>query len=664
MAKKKKTVSSTRKKLEESEKTQEIVKEKKRGLFGRVKEQKSTAEIKSTEQKSGKEPQPAKEQKSTAEIKSTEQKSGKEPDSAKEQKAAKKAKPPKEKKPKKTLSPEKRQKIRGGILIAIGLFALIFIGTFLFTKIFRPQSLAELVPGEESIAVLEINVDARHSQVKQFFETMAAYPVYGSDGIKNIVDVFSPFEMNESFDEWKGRKAGIVLMKEEKDGEKNIVPVFFIETADKNKTIKYLEDLAAAQSGDKLMKKPYSGHEIYSYQVGQSFIYTFLNSYLVYTGNEDTIKLLIDNRSNDRPRLSDSVNYRKVANNLAPDGLVFGYVDLHRMFDYLSSSPVFIAQKGQDYLAMRPFIDIFKAEGISVFVEKNHFKAQVFTSLDLDKLGGENYIVYSEKYQGILLPYIKESPVFVAAGHDLTKELGRLEEIFNSGTKASSAIFYGLIEAQKEQYFGSSISLYEDIYPLLRGEYLLTVDKSFEKPEITVVLELPDSGNNALKIEKLAQAFTDTSGVFSPKIISVTLPDGTIGKEIVASPEVVTKSEENYGGKVIHALKIGDSGQAVYYTVIGEEAVFSTSVERIKTVISKGAEDENFTSTSMYKNIIRPVLKSADQFYFIETGVLSESLISDETSMIKPYFTPFGGMAAAKNFFTDGISTVYILELI
>lgn len=617
MAKKKKTVSSSRKKTAESEKVEKTVKEKKKGLFRRKKE-----------------PKPKKEKK------------------------------PKEKKVRKTLSPEKRQKIRGGILIAIGAFAIIFIGIFLFTKIFRPQSLAELIPEEESIAVLEINVDGSHSQVKQFFETLQAYPVYQINGINSIVDTVSPFETGEALQEWVGRKAGLALVKEEEDGEKNIVPVFFVETKDQNGTVQYLQNLAAGASGDELIKKPYAGHEIYSYKVGQNFVYTFLNSYLVYTENEDTIKLLIDNRSNDKPRLSDSANYRKVANNLAPDGLIFGYVDLNRMFEYLSESPAFIAQKGEDYLAFRPFIGLFKAEGISVFAEKDHFKAQVFTSLDTEKLDGESYITYSEKYQGMLLPYVQQSPILVASGHDLTKELNRLEDIFSSGTNASSAIFDGLVEAQKEQYFGKDISLHEDIYPLLQGEYLITVGNSLEEPEVTVVIELTDPNNNELRIEKLAQAFADTSGVFSPKIVSVTLPDGTIGKEIVASPEVITRNDESYTGETIYTLKIGDSGWAVYYTVLENEAVFSTSIEEIKAVISDGIEKENFTTTENYNSLIKPILKSADQFYFMETGALTENIASDETSMIKPYFTPFGGMAVAKNFFTDGISTIYVLEVI
>jgi hypothetical protein len=611
MAKKKKTVSSTRKKTAENEKEGKMIKEKKKGLFRRKKEKK-----------------------------------------------------PKEKKIRKPLSPESRQKIRGGILIAIGAFALIFIGIFLFSKIFRPQSLAELVPEEESIAVLEINVDSGHSQVKQFFETLGEYPVYQKNGINSLVDTISPFETGEALEEWAGRKAGIVLMKEEKDGEKNIIPVFFVETKDQNKTVQYLQNLAAGASGDELIKKPYSGHEIYSYKVGQNFVYTFLNSYLVYTENEDTIKLLIDNRSNDKPRLSDSANYRKVANNLAPDSLIFGYVDLHRMFDYLSSSPAFIAQRGQDYLAMRPFIGLFKAEGISVFAEKEHFRAQVFTSLDTEKLDGETYITYSEKYQGSLLSYVQQSPVLIASGHNLTKELNRLEDIFSSGTNASSAIFDGLIEAQKDQYFGKDISLHEDIYPLLQGEYLITLGNSLEEPGITVVIELTDPNNNELRIEKLAQAFTDTSGVFSPKIVSVTLPDGTIGKEIVASPEIITRSDESYEGETIYILKIGDSGWAVYYTVLENEAIFSTSIEKIKTVISRGIEKENFTTTETYNSLIKPILKSADQFYFVETSALGGNIISDGTSMIKPYFTPFGGMAVAKNFFTDGISTIYVLEVI
>ncbi|HMR01255.1 MAG TPA: hypothetical protein PKA32_02585, partial [Candidatus Gracilibacteria bacterium] len=58
-----------------------------------------------------------------------------------------------------------RQKIRGGILIAIGLGAIIFIAFFLFSKFFQPQPLAEILPAEQTLGFVEVNIDGKSQQV-------------------------------------------------------------------------------------------------------------------------------------------------------------------------------------------------------------------------------------------------------------------------------------------------------------------------------------------------------------------------------------------------------------------------------------------------------------------------------------------------------------------
>src|SRR5438105_774799 len=70
------------------------------------------------------------------------------------------------------------QKLKGTVLMLVGLFALVFIGIFLFHKIFRPQPLAQLLPADSTVGLVELNIDSGSSQPKQFFELLKNYPVY------------------------------------------------------------------------------------------------------------------------------------------------------------------------------------------------------------------------------------------------------------------------------------------------------------------------------------------------------------------------------------------------------------------------------------------------------------------------------------------------------
>jgi hypothetical protein len=568
----------------------------------------------------------------------------------------------KPKKEKRRLSPIQKQKIKGGFLILIGLFALSFIGYFLFGKFFRPQYLAELLPAQETVAVLEINVDGSSSQPRLFYELMKKYPVYQQEGLIKLLHLIIPVDYKKEIEPWLGRHAGLALLHY----ESGFQPIIFIESRDHNLTLQSLKNATLSQAKDEVVSSDYKGYKVYTFSMSHSFEFTFINNYLVIANEDKTLNKLIDLFASQQTRLNDDPEYRKVANNLPQGGLAAGYVNYQKLFEAMASDPKFTAQKGQDYLALKPFLNLFTAEGISVFAEKNRFVAQTFTSINKKVLGKDNFLTYNEKYEGKLLSLANENPILFAGGHDLTKELNRIKDIFKSSTNTSSVIFEGLLEAQKEKYFGKDIKLDEDIYPLFTGEYLLTVDNNLEEPDLTLILELKDKNNDVIRLEKLIGEFVKTSGIFTPKIQNVTLPDGTSGQEIVASPEKIDRFDEKYNETAITSLKIGETGWFIYMAYLDDKVVFCTDKDTIKKIInrSQGKVTTNLTTEKYFIDNVRQFIRSADQVYGLKIGALIQASGLNENPAIGAYLLPFTDLSVAKNFFEDGISEVISIQVI
>lgn len=569
------------------------------------------------------------------------------------------------------LKPEHKQKIKGGVLTLIGLFALTFIGLFLFGKFFRPQALAEFLPLQETVAVLEVNTDGASDQIKQYFDTVKNYPVYQKSGLESLIGTLINVDFKNDVESWLGRKVGVALIQfqsAEAGAENSMVfnPVIFIESRNHELTLEKIKNRAMQESKLDLVYGEYKGFKLYSYTTSGRFHFMFINNYLVLAKDEETLKFIIDQFSNGK-KLSEDESYIKVVNNLPQNNVAFGYMNFEKFFEaMLQNDPKFVAEKGQDYMALKPFISLFKANGVVLMAEKGKFVAQEYTLMDKEKLGDQEFITFSEKYNGKLLALANPDPVMLAGGHDVVKEIKRLQELFKAGTKTSSLIFEGILEAQKEQYLGKDISLKDDIYPLLEGEYLVTVEKSFEEPVITLFLEMKNTNEDSVRLEKLVTAFVQTSGIFTPKINDVTLPDGTKGKEIIASPETIQRFDESFDGINITSLQVGNTGVTLYYTTVSQNLVISTSHENIKNVIMRSNDklDENFTSAPFYQSNIKQSIQNADEMFTMKVGALSALMGLTQNEALKPYVLPFGGMTVTKNYFADGISSIYQFEIL
>lgn len=559
----------------------------------------------------------------------------------------------------------RKQKMKGGILIAIGLATLLFVGFFLFGKFFRPQSISELLPAQRAVATLEINIDGNSGQVQQFHELMANYSVYQPGGMIALLNMVMPVNYQNELQPWLGRQVGLAIITTADTSSGGFHPILFIENKDRELALEFFRSRGLDSANEELTSVDHNGYPIYAFTMSQSVSFTFMGSYVVMAESDEVLTGMIDDYLQ-LPRLSDDETYRKVANNLPQGGLLFGYVNYRKLYNTLEEDELFVSKKGQDLLALRPYLNVFRAEGYTLFAEKERLVGQSYTSIDNEALDGETYLTFNETYQGQLLELVGPEPILLAGGHDLTSELNRVEDIFKSGTKTPALVFEGLIEAQKQRYFGEDVGLKEDIYPLFTGEYLIAVEGSLEQPEVSLLLELTNEQNDLTRFDRIVSEFIEVSGVFSPEVREVELPDGTIGTEIVASQEKIERGSSSYNGHTITTLKLGNTGIAISYTTIEDLLFMSTNETSLRDMIDRNGQEnpDGLTSTPYYDRNLQTILRTADQVMFIKVGAITDALGLTGDSMLAPYLVPLNNFTLTKNFFEDGVSTTYFIDVL
>jgi hypothetical protein len=373
---------------------------------------------------------------------------------------AKKNKAPKtSKKPKDPIKKENFRKRLVGLFIGlVGVFLLLFVIFYTVSRVFRPIDFAEMLPKDSTIALMQVNVNNGHEQVRRFYNALNKFESYHPNSIKNTLNETFDFDYDAEVKPWLNRQIGFaIIQKPRTEGEYDMV--FFIETRDKTSTKNFMESRGLESQDDYLLTDEYKGEDIYRYALSQSYNFVFLNNYLVLSENQEALKVIVDSTKSSELRLVENPDYQKISQNLPITTLTFAYVDIAKLVEYLKQNDEFMSAKGRELLAFEPFLKIYKAYGFTAMIENNNFAVQTFTGIDKGYLEGKDLLNFDSKFKAEFLTMLPADVKAYAGGLNLTKQFQRYSEIFGVGGEVSYLIFEGALRALKSEYFGEEIDL-------------------------------------------------------------------------------------------------------------------------------------------------------------------------------------------------------------
>lgn len=496
--------------------------------------------------------------------------------------------------------------ITGVIFVTTAGIFLMVSGFFLFQQIFSARDIAEFLPAKETIALLEIDTGDRN--FARFFQELQAYPAFREDALKQILTSETGINFDTDIRPWFGKKAGIAFLNINGDTGR----VLFLETKNRKKTPEI------------------AGNSV-----------NFIDRYAVFSENADLLSELAASQKN-TDVLSNNPSYLNAKQQLSSLP-VFAYGNIELL----------ISRKSLGTLAF--FAPLAKV-----------YPSIAFTASFVDgKLRGESFLPTTENslttppqfekpHDGSLLFLVsEENLLFLMGSRNFPGEFQQTLSLMNTVHPSAAIVAEGMLRAQKDQYLDSLVSLEDDIYPLLRDEYLISVHKTDNGPSFDLVLRLSDPVGDREKLMKLKEAFSRKIALAEPVVKEVVLPDGTKGQELVSSD--VSLQEEVAADSIITTLRVSD--RDFYYAFSPKNDVFLFSSD---------------------KDFVAYVLKSLNSpFLFSLAEARKIASVSDDITVFhpdffsglpafetwRPYLEPFDFLILGKSHSADGVSTSFSLSL-
>jgi hypothetical protein len=584
----------------------------------------------------------------------------------KEQKKTSKKKKIKKEEPVKERKPLPKQKIFGGLLSAIMLTLFVYVSMLLFSSAFRPTPLAEILPEDQTVAFLEINTNIDHTQLVKAKELLQETDSSIDEKLSLIEDLINT-SVDENIKPWLGRQLGLaeLLYSKGEEGEA-LATVYFVETIGKQQTESTLEMIAdnnlsefedtGSEAGkiSKLTLRNPSEDRSQDHQIYTAFI----GNYLVIAPDTPVgLDILLKAQTEGYPKVADSAKYEEVYDKTPFNKIAFIYLNFdHEQSSLMQKYGVYTESKLLNS-AVQPFALIFNSEGLALTAKDNYFEIESFMNLEESFLGANRFVTYQENYDADLTQFTPENLDVFWGGKNIERQIKRIIALLSEGNKTTNEVFEGVLNSYTEKYFGSSVSLIEDIYPLIQNEFALGVRMGEEKNNYLLVLELSSPTEDAIRLQKIANNFISSGAVFEPHIEKRELEDGTIAQEIVATPEELIKSESKYNDVVIYEMQTESGGWGIYYTVFKEKAFISTNKGYLEESLSLAltgsieGEQNSLMNSEIYDLHISPALSKLDEVAYF--NILK---FWPESQLIK-------SLSTGKEYLKNGVKAYYYIHV-
>lgn len=536
--------------------------------------------------------------------------------------------------PKKAAS-KKNIQIYSWLLSFIMLTILLSLGYLLFQKAFQPQPIAKLLPEKNTIALLEINTDFQHNQLRKSFSLLAKHPKYSKENFIGKLEEITNLSYANQIEPWLGRQAGMAILNFPK--ENTVHTLYFFEYISRQSLEEILTSKSTAPDSNVFLID------------GPRYI-SILEDYVVFTREETALRSFLSVHG--KNKLYNSSRYRKIDDSLPRIKTAFLYVDFENVTDTVFQHFPLLGESGLSLEVLQPFLKFFNAEGTSLMALDDNFAIRSFLGLDDEFEKKPASLNKSTSYSGSLTKYISSDVLAFWGGQNVEAQLKRFVSILAGGNEGALLVLDNLLNNYTKKYFGPDALFYEDISPLLQNEFAFTLEKNDAGKVYKILFKLTDPENNKLKLQELANSFASIGAIFEPKVVERVLPDGTVGKEIIAVPEEIAKNEISYSDQMIYELQLGKEGKGIYYSIFNNVAVVSNSLESVKNTLDLNiASQASLKNSPIFTSQIQPLLQNSDEVAYIDA---SEFL---------PVLEPITSISFGHDYFDDGIATINYINI-
>lgn len=535
----------------------------------------------------------------------------------------------------------KPKAIFASLFIIIMLSILVAVGYLIFSKALSPRQIAKILPANNTVFTLEINMNQEHLQYKKASSLLEKYPQYSYEGVKKFVEETLGVNYENEFLPWFGRSAGIAFINSQQaDGK--IYKIYFAEVKD--------EAIARAAFEDNIEGV---------FGVSPEVNIVFIDDYVFAAKEKEALNILLATQKEEK--LYNSVDYRRVDDNIPLFKTAFAYINFDKITNTFLKEIPMLSEKGISTELISPFLGIFKAEGFALIALDDKFVIQSFLSLNAKNYDKNQYITFEEKYSANLLEYVDSSVLSLWGGYNLENQIKRMIDILSDGNPNAVFVFDSILNNYIKKYFGPDVDYKRDLLPLFKNEYAFAIENVGGKNNYKLLLELKNPKEDMASLEKIFNNFSQIGAIFDSKVVETKLQDGTTSREIVAVPEEINRTKSEYEKIQINEMKIGSRPWGIFYASIDNVGVIATTLDGVKNTIDiMRSKRMSLKSSAIYDSHIKPLLSHADEISYFSIKSLLDVFNKGDYPR---FFGIIKSLSSSKNYFQDGISTINYLNV-
>ena len=539
----------------------------------------------------------------------------------------------------------KTARLTGVLLLIMTFLMVIFMGVFFVQKLFYREEIAKLLPADQTLAFIEINLDQKSPELQQLFKLTSGNPYLTQDSFQKLLDNIPP--QSEDFQKWFGGRLGVALIAEP---HQNPVPVLLLKFSDYQKMLNW---------------------EMSNFQAGESNHLMISQNYLIISESQNALEFITQASQNQNLSLKNHPYYNQIYSALPQQNIAFIYFDTGKILASLAENPDFLDGHLVKFQQFLPFLKIFSRDAIAIYTDKDSsgkisLNAQQLSLFNQSVLPTPDFFNIKYFYSGVLEQLLPANTIASFGGSNLADQKSKIEALFANQSTVQSLLFSGSLEKFKQEIFAPSsadqtnitnkIDLNQDFFSILQGNYLLSVQAGTPGHfDFSLVIEDKNAINDLLKIQKLLLALAkNTAAKTQTKITDVTLPDGTKGQNIIGTsiePQVII---ENLDGYPVQTISISESLK-IYYVAVSTNIYVSTNPNSLLDMIAK-AKQLNASNQTIS---LLPKLDHPTEYYSFDLNALTKAI---NMPQLQPFLIPLHQLKIGRKFTQIGVLSMYSFE--
>lgn len=382
------------------------------------------------------------------------------------------------------------------------------------------------------------------------------------------------------------------------------------------KTKEFLNNLKTPE--EEFVVKNLENGELWTAPFSSQVFFGFTKGWLLIGKNEESLRVLIEKKVS----LNQQIKYKDLFKDLPKDNFVQIYFNTEKLKTVLLPS-----EKFKQYQPM------FEAFSITI--------PRVGMVMNVDKKG----LVFESKFEthkSVFSPnevqkapnktipelakYSPKNTLFFINGSDLYAKYLHTKSFLSELNEQFPIIFDGVLRAQSREIFGEEFDFENDFLAKMRGQYAFLID--FENSLYPFLDFTFLSGFGGVDKEQNLSQFHEAIHYaqtrFAPKMQTVELPDGTEREELIsAQPEEVPIRKVEYENQEYFTAQNLSSDKKFSYGFVGNNFVFSTHEDGIKSVISVSEKTRsNLAENSDFRDSVLFRFSPSESYGFINFSKL------------------------------------------